>query len=244
MTKEEIFEEKARAKHGNTYIYEHVIYVNARTKVTIYCKRHGPFLQTPNNHLSGQGCPSCAELRKLSRIRNMALTTEEFISRGATIHRGKYNYDHTIYTSGTTPVVIHCREHGPFVVKRAEKHLSGQGCPKCSQIYSLAEEMIKEWLISNTIPFYFQHHFNSCVSPTGRKMPFDFFLPNHNLVIEYDGEHHYKPSPLFHPGDKFHKQQIRDDIKTSFLKAHKIELLRIPYTEFNNLTQILEDKIG
>lgn len=46
--------------HGSTYDYSKVEYVNAaNTKVEIVCKKHGSFLQRPNHHLSGKGCPKC-----------------------------------------------------------------------------------------------------------------------------------------------------------------------------------------
>jgi len=59
----------ARNIHGITYDYSHIIYINARTKVKIKCKKHGIFEQTPNHHLSGQGCPNCSESVGESKIR-------------------------------------------------------------------------------------------------------------------------------------------------------------------------------
>jgi len=52
--------EKAKLIHGNKYDYSKVNYVNAKTKVTIICKKHGEFLQSPSEHLSGKGCKYCA----------------------------------------------------------------------------------------------------------------------------------------------------------------------------------------
>jgi hypothetical protein len=54
------FIEKATILHGNKYDYSKVEYENNRSKVTIVCKNHGPFEQTPNTHLSGSGCIKCA----------------------------------------------------------------------------------------------------------------------------------------------------------------------------------------
>ena len=48
-------------KHGDKYDYSKVIYAGNKTKVTIRCHQHGDFKQTPANHLSGQGCPGCAQ---------------------------------------------------------------------------------------------------------------------------------------------------------------------------------------
>ena len=45
--------------HNNIYNYDKIIYINARSKVIITCKKHGDFEQIANKHLSGQGCPIC-----------------------------------------------------------------------------------------------------------------------------------------------------------------------------------------
>ena len=56
----ESFIKKAHLVHGDRYDYSKVNYVGAKTKVVIICKEHGEFLQTPNNHLRGKGCPQCS----------------------------------------------------------------------------------------------------------------------------------------------------------------------------------------
>ena len=51
----------AKQVHGNKYDYSKVSYKDSSTKVCIICPKHGEFLQEPNNHLIGQGCPKCKE---------------------------------------------------------------------------------------------------------------------------------------------------------------------------------------
>ena len=53
---------KAKLIHGDKYDYSKVEYINNSTKVCILCPEHGEFLQTPSNHLLGQGCPRCAKI--------------------------------------------------------------------------------------------------------------------------------------------------------------------------------------
>jgi len=55
----EEFIERAINRHGDIYIYSLVEYINSHTFVKIICKTHGEFLQRPNNHILGQGCPTC-----------------------------------------------------------------------------------------------------------------------------------------------------------------------------------------
>ncbi len=55
----EEFIDQANTVHGDTYDYSKVEYVDSNTKVQIICRKHGEFLQTPNDHLMGAGCPQC-----------------------------------------------------------------------------------------------------------------------------------------------------------------------------------------
>jgi hypothetical protein len=57
----EEFIDRSRLIHGYRYDYSLVDYVGHRSKVKIICKDHGTFLQAPNTHLNGHGCPDCAE---------------------------------------------------------------------------------------------------------------------------------------------------------------------------------------
>lgn len=53
---------KARGMHGDRYDYTLVEYKNSHSPITIICSIHGQFPQSPNNHLSGKGCPECGRL--------------------------------------------------------------------------------------------------------------------------------------------------------------------------------------
>lgn len=62
----ESFVAKANKTHGNKYSYDKVVYVRSNERVEIECVRHGVFHQRPNDHVRGQGCPSC--ISHVSRI--------------------------------------------------------------------------------------------------------------------------------------------------------------------------------
>lgn len=47
--------------HDNKYSYEKVYYTTTINKVIITCPLHGDFMQKPNSHLCGSGCPMCYE---------------------------------------------------------------------------------------------------------------------------------------------------------------------------------------
>ncbi|MEM9403215.1 MAG: hypothetical protein AAGA44_12105 [Pseudomonadota bacterium] len=117
------FLKKAREIHGEKYDYTKVRLVNVTTPVTIVCKEHGDFEQTPAKHLLGRGCQKCGG--------SMLLSTDEFIAKAIVVHGDRYDYSESSYAKATEDVTILCPEHGAFE-QRASHHLSGVGCPMCA----------------------------------------------------------------------------------------------------------------
>lgn len=126
LTTEE-FVTRAQGVHGDAYDYSQTEYVKASEPVTIVCPVHGPFLQRPNKHLSGQGCPECS---RATRSRGQAMGAEEFVTRARAVHGDAYDYSHVDYRNNRTKVEIICPVHGPFM-QTPGKHLQGNGCPSC-----------------------------------------------------------------------------------------------------------------
>jgi len=61
-----------------------------------------------------------------------------------------------------------------------------------------------------------------------RELPFDFYLPDNNTCIEYDGKQHFEKT--YHwSHDKLSYTQKHDKIKNDFCKKNDIKLLRISY---------------
>lgn len=117
------FISRAKEKHGDTYDYSEVLYVNLKTKVSIICRKHGAFLQAPNAHIRSDGCPECSKSKPLN--------TETFIKKSVKIHGSVYDYSCSKYSGAGDKIAIKCKTHGVFHVL-AYKHYNGVGCPKCS----------------------------------------------------------------------------------------------------------------
>lgn len=123
------FLEKAFKVHGSRYSYSKTVYVSATKKIEIDCSVHGTFLQTPNNHLDGRGCKSCAH-EAIGGSKRLGL--EEFLSRAYDKHSDKYDYSLVEYKSGIARVKIICPIHGLFEQKPVD-HMLGKGCRACIQ---------------------------------------------------------------------------------------------------------------
>ena len=137
-TKTEIFLDKVKAKNhanhkdsnGNSlYSYEKANYVTSKTKLIITCLEHGDFEQTPNKHLSGQGCLKCGYIKNGE---NQKLSNVEFINKALAIHGSRYDYTKVVYKGATTKVIITCLEHGDFVQNPYVHLNSTVGCTKCA----------------------------------------------------------------------------------------------------------------
>lgn len=186
----DIFISRAIGVYGHRYDYSLVQYKTARRKITIICREHGPFLQTPYNHLEGkEGCPECFS-RKLSM--SIALSRDEFIKKAKTIHGDKYDYSMVEYRGMRFRVPIICPRHGVFM-QSASLHTHGGNCPKCKS--SKGEAFIMGVLNEMGVGFIQEKTFPTCKGVKVKR--FDFFIPEINALIEYHGKQHYAPVERF-----------------------------------------------
>lgn len=115
--------------------------------------------------------------------------------------------------------------------------LSGYGCPQCNE--SKGERKIRIWLQQNKISYIFQYKYVDCKDKN--PLPFDFYLPDYNCIIEYDGEQHYKANDYFGGIEKLKIQQKHEKIKNEYCKNNGILLLHIPYYKYKNIKEELDN---
>ena len=204
--------------HGNKYDYSLVKYNSTKSKIKIICPIHGEFEQESSSHLMGYGCSDCSNKKKK--------TTNRFILESKKIHGDKYDYSLVEYKNLLSNVSIICNIHGEFT-QRAKKHLYGQGCPICN--LSKGETKIKILLDNNDIKYIRQHKFNECKYK--KPLQFDFYLPEYNCCLEYDGIQHTKPIDFFGGIESFNDLTIKDNIKNNYCKNNNIKLIRVNHTE-------------
>lgn len=235
----EKFIEKANKIHKCKYDYSKVIFNYNDDKIIIICPIHGEFEQQLSSHISKKspGCPKCAykirsEERRSSYDKILSQIPEEI--------KELYDYDLSNYKNAFTYLPIRCKKHGIEYNQLAQSFIKGKiGCVKCG-VTSLGELMIVKYLNNYNIKYIPQHSFPECKYK--RPLKFDFYLPEYNLCIEFDGLQHYKETShsLREPLSII---QLRDDIKTKFCSDNKIELIRIPFWERQNINNILTSKL-
>lgn len=237
LTQDE-FIKRAKEIHNNFYTYDKTVFVTTKIKVIVTCPKHGDFEILPSNHLRGGGCLHCARERNAVACRN---TQEDFLRRAKEIHGDRYGYEKAIYQTLETPITITCPEHGDFS-QTPMSHLQGNGCPHCHR--SKGEVRVANFLNRNNIQFEIQKKIENLNLFGGRKyFLLDFYLPKHDTVIEYNGEHHYKPVQWFGGLKNYDLQKMRDESLRQYCKENKIKLIEIPYTEFDNIEEILSKEL-
>ena len=227
------FIENAKNVHGDKYDYSKSNYTGRHNKLIIICPIHGDFEQEAGAHLSGCGCPKCANER---RNNNKRMSTEEFIKRAKYIHGNKYDYSKVNYKNLESKITIICPEHGKFDY-RADSHLFQEsGCPKCNQ--SKGEKIIENYLIKNNIEYKPQYpiEIDQSINSSGNAY-IDFYLPSYNLFIEYNGKQHYTPIEYFGGKLNFKHQQKRDQYIVEYCSNNNINLLIIKYLD--NIEEML-----
>ena len=109
-------------------------------------------------------------------------------------------------------------------------------CPNC--VFSRGEKAVAVVLDSLSIEYTREHSFEYL----GRKR-FDFFIPSLNIAIEYDGEQHYKSIDAWGGEEYLESVRQSDALKNDFCEYMGIDLLRIPYWEFDNIDEIVTNFI-
>jgi len=219
LTKED-FIKKSQEIHSNKYDYSLVEYVNNHTKVKIICPQHGIFIQTPYKHMNRkQGCSICNG--------GVKSNTKIFINKSKDVHGEKYDYSFVNYINNMTKVEIFCKTHGIFE-QIPNNHTSKKyGCPYCNE--SKGEKEICKMLDNSNIKYIRQYKFKDCKYIL--TLPFDFYIPDLNLCIEFDGEQHFRIFEKWGGEEKFLDIKRNDEIKNQFCKDNNINLLRIKYNE-------------
>jgi len=213
---------RANIVHNNKYDYSLVKNYNSMHDYQdIICPVHGIFSLPLHWHINkGRGCKKCA-------IYNVTDTREIFIDKSNKIHNFKYNYDKVDYITSRKKVIITCLIHGDFYQKPCDHINSKQGCPICNE--SKGEALISNILKSFDVYFKREKTFPDLKYKS--LLYYDFYLPDYNVCIEYDGEQHFK-SISHWGGDKlFKKLKLRDNLKNEYCKNNNITLLRLKYTE-------------
>ncbi len=175
---------KALEKFGGRYGYEKVQYVNAHTKVTITCREHGDFEQTPHAHIRGKGlgCPTCEGESVGARRRTNVRARLEALG-----------FD--VVNAGVSggQVTLRCKKHGEYTQRAGDTLYKGSQCPRCAVRASRKEKEIAGMF--RALGFVVETNTRKVIPPR----EIDIWLPELRLGVEYNG--------ILYHSDKFMKKR-------------------------------------
>mgnify|MGYP003516976219 CR=1 FL=1 len=213
------------------YILESKEYINSAMPLKIICpKGHHTEMQL-NNFKQGKRCKYCAGNQK---------HTNEYVKERIEEIGYKLLSE---YINESSKILVQCeKNHKPYETTYGTIR-GGHRCPYCSR--SIGEETIIEILNNNNIKYETQKWFSDCKFKS--YLYFDFYLPDINTCIEYDGRQHFEPVNFGNSSKKevlnyFEETKIRDGIKNDYCKNNNIKLIRIPYTKLKNIENILKEE--
>lgn len=171
------------------------------------------------------------------------LNTKEFIEKSKQIHGNRFEYLEE-YDSATDKIKIRCNDCDREFYQKAANHLQGAGCPLCMR--SKGEKRIEDTLNKYKVEYVQQYYFKKCRGKR-RPLPFDFFLPERNLCIEYQGEQHFKPVRFMGTSYEnavyvYNQTKEHDKTKEVFCKRNNIGLMKISYKDFNKIEDIIKEE--
>jgi len=213
-------------------------YISNKTAITCRCKIDGTIWNgLPNNLLRGEFCPTCGAK---SRAFLKTKTNDEFLIEMKSINQDVIFLDS--YTGGRNPLRCKCKKCNNLWESTGSKLLSGYGCPVCNE--SHGERQIRIALNNLGVEFVSQKTFPDLRGIKNGVLSFDFYIPSHNLLIEYQGQFHDGTgTEKMQSSDQLMCQKANDQRKRDYVASNNIGLLEIWYWDFDNIEEIITNKL-
>jgi len=217
LSKEEIVERSNKTWNSEYELLSDE--VNYSKKALIRHKKCGyEYEQLIYSHLTGAGCPKCAG--------NKPLTKEYVQEKSNKVHSNEYEILSNP-KGAFSKINIKHKKCGYEYEQVVSTHLSGCGCSRCNT--SKGELFVESILKEESIIYCTQKTFDDCKYIN--KLKYDFFLPELNTCIEFDGEQHFKPIRWFGGKKAYIIQKIKDDIKNKYCLNNNIKIIRFKFDD-------------
>lgn len=199
---------------------------------------------------SGRGCYYCGrEITENAHVLDNKINEQDCKN---ICNKKNFIYISNYRENGMIVINYICPKHPEAGIQNMRKSNMNRdniiGCPYCFDTklfkFSKGEKKIESILDNLKITYLPQYTFKDCRDIN--MLPFDYYLPDINKIIEYDGQHHYFPVNFNGISDeeakeRFIKTVYHDEIKDNYCKNNKIDILRIPYYDFKNIEVIIRN---
>ncbi len=216
------------------------IYLNVNVKMRYKCSCGNIDHKDFHHFVRGQRCDECAIKARKEKLKHDYEYVESLFKER------NYKLLSEEYENANTHLEYEC-SCGNIASVTLNNLSKISGCVECAS-KSKGEDKIAKHLKNIDMNYKRQFKFDNCRYKN--PLPFDFGLINNKTelicLVEYDGEHHFKPVRFNgisqeEAEENFKLIQIKDKIKNEYCQNNNIILLRIPYWEFNNIENILNN---
>ncbi len=207
-------------------------YKSTSNKVLFKCKKCGYEWETfPGGVLRGKGCMICGKKSMGDKLRK---SHKDFANEISLINN---NIELTSeYRGQKEKIWCQCKKCRYEWETFPTTLLAGHGCPNCS--LSKGEEQISIILNKYNLLYETQKKFSGLIGVGGNQLSYDFYIPELNLLIEYQGKQHKRPIEYFGGVKTFERQKIHDKLKRNYAISNNFNFLEIWY--YDNLQEKLE----
>ena len=186
-----------------------------------------------------EGKRRCGECKGIRLSERNSEDIEVIKLKTKTLTEGEYSFIDENYANSKTKHFFLHNTCGTEFEKTWDKFSSGQRCTECYRkgMESMASRYVRDILDALGITYDCEKRFDDCINPeTIRVLPFDYYIPEINTIIEVDGEQHERGS--FTKYDHIGTIE-RDNIKNRYTEEKEIELVRIPAKKWSLLPEFL-----
>lgn len=218
---------------------------NKNSVVLVRCNLFGHhkklFPQPASSVGKSNVCPECVKTREYNKKAG-----ENFIEKINTVLKEKNNF-FSFFGSidrNEKKIIFYeliCKNCGCSEWER-EKYVESVKCKVCHPKGSKGESKVYNYLNNLNLIFETEKKFDDLKNI--QNLECDFFIPKLNLIIEFDGYQHYYPIDYF-KGLKSFKNTIKCDwIKNRYALKNRINILRIPFKEYDNMESLIDNAIA
>lgn len=210
-------------------------YKGNKINLLVECKKcHSKQKRSINSLINNDGCLIC-------ELKHSALkTTEQFQKELNLLYNDEYFVEEQ-YKGVLNDIRIKHLKCNTSYLAKPHYILTKKGgkCPVCYYNKSKGEQKIQYILDKYKVNYSMQKRFDDL-----KKMPFDFFIEDYNLAIEFQGIQHFQPIEFFGGVDSFKNQLKIDTKKLQYCIDNDYNYLSIPYYHFNNIESILVQRLS
>ena len=218
-------------------------YTGSTNYITLRCKKCGRVWEARPTLLMSQDtqCPSCASVKVANFFRKTSEEIASLLKQKAPemILTGEYkNY--------ITKTQFKCTKCGYELDASLDYVLRKGGCPICIERSNMSsgEKLIANYLLTKRIKFVIHHSFNDLRGKNNKRLSYDFFLPEYNMLIEFQGKQHVEPFDCFGGEHQFKLQQQSDFKKRKYATDNGYNFIEIWYDEIKEIEHIIDTAIN